>query len=262
MIIRDSRIVILAPHPDDEMLACFQVLRDSTRYHNDVYVVFVTNGDYKNQEEIRAQEAKKALADLGIPEYHIIHLGFSDMGMRKEKSQIYKLIICQNGDEIVSGNKGDYTNGPGTQKEFSYLKNGEHMLYTKNNLLNILNEVVTEIRPEYLFIPHRLDMHADHVAVNMCVQEMLRERKLPRDLIILQYLIHTLNDMTWPNRSGDQFECAPLFTEEEWGRRIIFTVNDPAEKERYICIYDSQKPRAFRKYLLSFSKKEEIYWKL
>lgn len=64
-------------------------------------------------------------------------------------------------------------------------------------------------------------------------------------MTILQYLIHSQNDMIWPNRIGDTFIKPDLFSDSEWNNRISMPVDSVDNKYNCICCYESQKPFAF-----------------
>lgn len=92
---------------------------------------------------------------------------------------------------------------------------------------------------------------------------MLKKKgSIKKDVVLLQYLIHGYNDLLWPNRVGDYYVKPDNMEEEYWNKRIVFEVSDLNEKKELIELYQSQKPNAARRFLFSFIKKEEIYWKL
>ena len=76
-------IVIFAPHQDDEILGAYEIIRQQPEH---TYVVFLTNGDYEGAEvaKTRWHESRKALTHLGVPEDHMIALGYADTGMPRE----------------------------------------------------------------------------------------------------------------------------------------------------------------------------------
>ena len=77
-------IVIFAPHQDDEILGAYEIIRQQPEH---TYVVFLTNGDYEGAEvaKTRWHESRKALTHLGVPEDHMIALGYADTGMPRMK---------------------------------------------------------------------------------------------------------------------------------------------------------------------------------
>ncbi|MGC1345662.1 MAG: PIG-L family deacetylase, partial [Methyloceanibacter sp.] len=72
----DRPLVILAPHPDDESLACGGLIAEARRVGSRVAVIFVSDGTGshpnsaafppKRLKALREDEAKRACAELGL----------------------------------------------------------------------------------------------------------------------------------------------------------------------------------------------------
>ena len=96
-ISRDDRIVIVAPHPDDEVLGTGGVIQQALAAGADVRVIYLTNGDhnqvafklyhgrlwlrskqYLAYGEERRREAITATGLLGLPGDHLTFLGYPD----------------------------------------------------------------------------------------------------------------------------------------------------------------------------------------
>src|SRR5262245_39556072 len=94
-----DRILVLAPHPDDEVLGAGGVLREAVERGIPVRVVFLTNGDsnewsflaYRKRPvvlpravlamgAIRQREAVLATESLGVPAADLSFLGYPDYG--------------------------------------------------------------------------------------------------------------------------------------------------------------------------------------
>lgn len=94
-----DRILILAPHPDDETIACAGVIQKARQMNLPVRVVFLTNGDanqwsfvlYRKQPEllpgqvqamgqVRHDEALAATGTLGLQPEQLTFLGYPDFG--------------------------------------------------------------------------------------------------------------------------------------------------------------------------------------
>src|SRR5262249_39262940 len=94
-----DRILVLAPHPDDEVLGAGGVLREAVERGIPVRVVFLTNGDsnewsflaYRKRPvvlpravlamgAIRQGEAVLATESLGVPAADLSFLGYPDYG--------------------------------------------------------------------------------------------------------------------------------------------------------------------------------------
>src|SRR5467141_3730180 len=98
-ISRDDRIVIVAPHPDDEILGTGGLIQQALAVGADVRVIYLTNGDHNQVAfklykldlhlsakeylafgEKRRQEALAGAAKLGLPADHLTFLGYPDWG--------------------------------------------------------------------------------------------------------------------------------------------------------------------------------------
>lgn len=99
---RDDRVLLIAPHPDDETLAAGGLLQRAIAVGARLRVVFVTDGennpwaqraterrwrigpgDRERWGARRRLEALAALACLGVGEHHVEFLGFSDQGITR-----------------------------------------------------------------------------------------------------------------------------------------------------------------------------------
>ena len=53
-----SPLLVLAPHPDDEVFGCGAVLLEAVRGGCDIHVVVVTDGDAQGDPEARRRESR------------------------------------------------------------------------------------------------------------------------------------------------------------------------------------------------------------
>ena len=58
MKIENKKILILSPHQDDEILSCYQVIKDAEYSNNDLFIVYVTNGDYFGEQKMLCRVQK------------------------------------------------------------------------------------------------------------------------------------------------------------------------------------------------------------
>jgi LmbE family N-acetylglucosaminyl deacetylase len=63
-----SPLLVLAPHPDDEIFGCSAVMLEGVRSGADVHVVIVTDGGAQGEFEVRREESREAARRLGTPE--------------------------------------------------------------------------------------------------------------------------------------------------------------------------------------------------
>jgi hypothetical protein len=94
-----DRVLVLAPHPDDEVLGCGGVIQQAVATGLPVHVAFLTYGDFyehsfivykkrpvltargvKGMGEVRHDEAVAADSVLGVPRDHLSFFGYPDWG--------------------------------------------------------------------------------------------------------------------------------------------------------------------------------------
>ena len=73
-------VLIVAPHPDDDVIAAAAVVQRALGRGEIVRVVYVTNGDYNGLSvaPIREGEAVNAQGALGVAENRLMFLGYPD----------------------------------------------------------------------------------------------------------------------------------------------------------------------------------------
>gem|GEM_PF-5887456 len=80
-------ILVLFPHPDDDVLTAAGVIRNATRQGVSVKIVYVTNGDLSPEASAanglqRQEEAVVAATNfLGLAESDLLFLGYPDAGL-------------------------------------------------------------------------------------------------------------------------------------------------------------------------------------
>jgi len=179
------RMLVLAPHPDDESLAVGGLVQRAVSRGIDPQIVFVTDGENNpwaqraverrwrigpaERERWRARrraEARNALACLGVPETATTFLGYPDQGLT---------------DLLRSGHPG---------------------------LVWALREILCLLRPSLLVAPALEDLHPDHSALAVMTRFALAglepEARRPR---LLQYVVHRRGPCT--NSSGASLRLTP-----------------------------------------------------
>lgn len=163
-----NRIMILAPHQDDELILCGSFLQELVENY-DVYIVFMTNGDYEeNIGKIRLREALEVGKLFGIEEAHITFLGYANEYDR-DFPHIYN---AMSGEVVFSQYGNNKTYGLKSHPEYCYAKTGEHHLYTREHIISDLTEIVQEIMPEVIFSTD-VEIHPDHKANSLLIDEVM-----------------------------------------------------------------------------------------
>jgi LmbE family N-acetylglucosaminyl deacetylase len=134
-------VLVIAPHMDDEVLACGGTLASLSR-KDLVFPVYATNGtrspvqlrirgDQQNLdlEDIRMEEARRAMSVLGIPDQNLHFLAFPD---------------------------------------------GELKQYMAG-LRQSIGELIISLQPDQILVPFRYDRHPDHLALYQATIQAIRQ---------------------------------------------------------------------------------------
>ena len=190
---KQDRILIVAPHIDDESIGAGGYAIDALANGADVYVLFLTAGDcnrfaarlmYKTLEptashylgvgKARISEASQAMHLLGIPPDHYFVLGYPDGGLRTMVENPGAIIRSKATDE----NSVPYAGAVTPRADYSYA-----------NLISDFKKVVTMVQPTTVIAPVPFDKHTDHSAAAEITGAALDELNLHPSR--LGYLVHT-----------------------------------------------------------------------
>jgi LmbE family N-acetylglucosaminyl deacetylase len=190
---RQDRILIVAPHIDDESIGAGGYAIDALANGADVYVVFLTAGDcnrfsarlmYKTLEptashylgvgKARISEAGKAMHLLGIPRDHYFVLGYPDRGLRTMVDNPGAIIRSK----ATRENSVPYADAVTPHADYSYA-----------SLMSDFKKVVELVRPTTVIAPVPFDRHSDHSAAAEITDVALEEMHLHPSR--LGYLVHT-----------------------------------------------------------------------
>ena len=118
-------VIVFAPHPDDETLACGGTMALKARGGHDVHVVFMTDGRNSHLHQlrilvdptpqrlaqIRKEEARRALTTLGVQPTNLAFLGFEDgtlsLNMETAKAMVCKIMVRLRPEEIYYPDASD-----------------------------------------------------------------------------------------------------------------------------------------------------------
>ena len=149
-----GRIVIVAPHMDDEALACGGLIA-KLPHKDGVHIIYATDGmksptpiipgrDKISPDlgKIRMQESIEAMKLLGVPEPNLHFLCLPEAQLRKHQS----------------------------------------------SLRNLLRNKIRTIAPGHIFVPFRYDRHPDHLAINHAIVSDFRHSDTQPQLI--EYFVY------------------------------------------------------------------------
>lgn len=174
----NDRILVFAPHPDDESLAAGGLIKKARDRNASVTVVVMTDGssaatpeelspylekNNKNSStgiaELRHEEAVNALSKLGVNESNLIFLGYPDTGLRALFEDYW------DPDKPYQSNT-PFNKFDHSPYNFTYQQNAT---YTGSNIAENLEKIINNFKPTIIIAPDGLDEHRDHWATNAFV---------------------------------------------------------------------------------------------
>ncbi|MCL5278641.1 MAG: PIG-L family deacetylase [Planctomycetes bacterium] len=208
-----DRLLILAPHPDDEVLGCGGVIQQGVALGLPIRIVFLTYGDFyewsfiryekrpvltprgvEGMGEIRHGEALAADATLGAPAADLVFLGYPDFGTLQMWYRAW------DGARPVRGRLSRATAVP-YQNAFR-----PGAPYKGDEVLKDLTTILREFRPTKVFVSHPADHHPDHKAFYLFARVALFDLAPAMTPRVYPYLVHYTK---WPVPFGFH-PAAPL----------------------------------------------------
>jgi LmbE family N-acetylglucosaminyl deacetylase len=201
-----DRVLVLAPHPDDEVLGCGGVIQQARARNLPVRVVFLTYGDHNEWSFmvyrkhpvvapgalrrlglVRHNEALAAGEVLGLARDQLTFLGYPDLGT------LHIWTSYWNHDAPFRSLLTDTTRVPYSNA----FRPGAP--YRGEEILRDLASVIKDFRPTKVFVSHPMDHHPDHRALYLFATVALWELRNELRPELLPYLIHYKD---WPQPKG------------------------------------------------------------
>ena len=269
-IIKEDRILIFAPHPDDETLGTGGLIQKAVKAGADIHILYLTNGEHNepafiiyerrlvikqtgfiSMGELRQNEAISAMKFLGVPRENLIFLGYPDFGT-------LAIFLRYWGDSRPFKNM--LTRISSVPYKNALTPNAP---YKGEYVLSDIETVLQKYKPTKIFVLNPADTNRDHRAVYLFLQIALWELKdrIPQPDVYF-YLIHCYG---WPRPYGyhpELYHNIPKLFEKsaiEW-KTAELSDEEIEQKEKAIRLYKSQcAESAF--YLLAFARKNELFGK-
>lgn len=256
-----DRLLVFAPHPDDEVLCCGGFIQEALAAGALVRVVYVTAGDAFELAAVVAErelgrrgsamvqlgrlrfgEAQAAMGVLGLAPGDLTLLGFPDRGLR----------------ELVIGPADRVYTSPYTLRSSVPYEQARSpgLAYTGAELRAEVAAVIEEFAPTLVLAPTLRDRHPDHRAVGAVVAEALAATgHLDSGR---WYIVH--GDPEWPLPKGVHLRqplFPPLRARELPWERVDLEPEWEVTKLQAIYEYRSQ-VAMMKRYLQSFAKRNEL----
>lgn len=206
----DDRILVLAPHPDDDILSNAGLIQQALELGLPVKVVLLTVGDYNETSfalyrkeitldstealrlgETRREETLAAQGILGIKPEQVTFLGYPDGG----------------GLEIFEKHWGDRQPYRGllsgnTSVPYTFTRT-PNAPYKGESIVSDIKQIVSEFKPTKIFTSHPGDVHPDHQTLPLYLQVALWELENQIVPDVYHFITHYGR---WPQPRGYQPE--------------------------------------------------------
>jgi LmbE family N-acetylglucosaminyl deacetylase len=261
-----DRLLVIAPHCDDETLATGGLLAQTVAAGGAVRVVLITNGDgfhhaaarlfgsqvspidYVQLGLDRQAETRAAMAELGVKASAISFLGYPDGG-----TAAMWLTYWDPAQPYTS---------PHTRESHSPYPNAftQATPYAGRSVIDDLERIITEFRPTVIALPHPSDRHPDHWAAYCSTIAALYELDLLDRVRLEHYLVHR---GAWPQPRGLHPHLTLLPPEElvspaaRW-RTLALGAALVERKRRAIAQYRTQ-VAVMPGFLFAFARADELF---
>lgn len=265
-----TRLLIVAPHPDDEAIAAAGLVQRVRAAGGSVRVVLMTSGDafpegvkterhirrpewrdYRAYGSERERETIDAMRRLDVDRRHVLLLGFPDGG------------LCMLASAYLSSKarafESPYTGRVEPPSSEQVIRG---TTYRGADIRRELESIVTAYQPTIVAFPHPDDGHPDHCATSIFMLEVIdaMSRGQPARMpLVLQYLVHY---EPWPDL--DESTSLPLqppstFAESEGTiRSLALTPTEANRKRSVLEIYRTQL-LVIGRFVRAFGRPNELF---
>lgn len=264
---KGERIVVVAPHPDDETLGAGGYIQAAVKAGADVRVIYLTNGDhnqvafklynrslhlspksYVSFGEKRRAEAFTATGLLGLSTNDLTFLGYPDYGT---------LAIWRDYWEKSARFTSDATRTNAVPYAFAF---GPRHPYNAASAAADMTAVLRELKPTRVLVTHPADLNRDHRAaanyVRLALLQLAQEGLRP-DLYF--YVIHF---GSWPRpvHYHPDVELVPPAALLDDGLWMTWPLEPDQTETKYKAILQYRTQITTKQYYLeSFARTNEIF---
>jgi LmbE family N-acetylglucosaminyl deacetylase len=261
-----DRILVLAPHPDDEVLGNGGIIQKAAQMKLPLRIVFLTYGDsnewsflvyrkhpvllpkaVRGMGLVRYKEALEAAKILGVSPGELTFLGYPD----------FRTL------EIWCSHWGDR---PPAESMLTHVKTVPYpnafrpgAPYKGEEITDDLKAIIREFRPTKIFVSHPADHNSDHKSMYLFLRVVLWDLEGEIAPVIYPYLVHYGH---WPTPRGyhpdDKLTPPQLFEQRtQWQSHDL----NPIEIERKHDALEKHRSQyeVNKRYLLSFVRSNEIF---
>ena len=265
---RESRILVVAPHPDDETLGGEMVLRWAAKNRVPARVVLVTCGDayvHAAQDALgkekasagemihfgamRRQETLHASRAMGLEPSQVVFLGFPDGGTMDLWNENWAVPF-----------RSPHTNVNHVPYPFAVIPGAP---YTGRQEMKELADEIRQFRPTDIYVSHQWDEHPDHAATcyfTLAALDEMQTEPWIHQIRVHPYLVHAghlpIPRAYLPNRFVNpplEFRCSRL----PWSE-LRLSDGQARFRKNIIDLYSSQVALT-RTFLEAFARRNVLF---
>ena len=260
-----TRLLVFAPHPDDETLGAAGLIQRVRKAGGAVRVVLMTSGDafaetrretpahpsdFRRSGIVRERESVAAMTRLGLTKSDVVALGFPDMGL---------CFLASTYLATANAFESPYTDRERPPAAKQVIRGAE---YRGIDVRLEAERVITAFKPTVVAMPHSRDEHPDHCATEIFAQRALNlvRRNHGVQPRVLYYVVHYLD---WPLSrdagSGTQLYPPATFpaADDQW-RSLSLSESESDLKRQAIAEYTTQ-VRTMGAFLEAFARHNELF---
>jgi LmbE family N-acetylglucosaminyl deacetylase len=263
---KTDRVLILAPHPDDESIATAGVIQRALEAGAQVKVVCYTNGDnnefsfivyekrltflkgeFLHMGTVRAKESAAAMKFLGVRDQDINYMGYPDFSTMEILTKYWDTLKPLR-SMFARVQKVSYKNAMSVGAP-----------YVGESILRDLKTILMAFKPTKVFVSHPADTNRDHQSLylflHVALWDLAGHVEQPA---VFPYLVHVIG---WPVPRGKHPDWAlkpPTDLAEQHWKQLVLTDKELSNKEKAISFYRSQ--IAYNPpYLYTFARRNELF---
>jgi LmbE family N-acetylglucosaminyl deacetylase len=261
-----DRILILAPHPDDEVLGCAGIIQQAVKNGLKLKIVFLTYGDnnqwsflvyrkhpvvvpkaVQSMGLVRHNEAREADKVLGVSPKDLIFLGYPDF-------RTLDIWYAHWGSRPAAESMLTHVRAVPYDNAFR-----PGAAYKADDILSDLKGIIRDFRPSKIFLSHPADHNPDHRALYLFTQIALWDLRKELKVSVYPYLVHFKD---WPHPLG-YYPDERLMPPDFFAKKILWQIQTLTPDEVKLKLQAIQKHRSqlnsAKKYLLSFIRPNELF---
>jgi LmbE family N-acetylglucosaminyl deacetylase len=257
-----DRVLIVAPHPDDESLCCAGLIQRARGIGAEVGIVWITDGDgfeidaalvertlrprgdpSRRLGLVRRAEARAAADALGVRREHQYFLGYPDRGLRDLLNSMAQVPL-----------KSPYT-GESSVGDLEAVRPGA--AYTGANLRRDLGSVLDSFAPTWVLAAAPQDLHADHAASGALTRQLLMERRAVGRMRL--WIVHAGHHWPRPRRYAPGLPLLVPQIAQELAWQTFALHPDEVRAKRDAILQHRSQVEVMKPFLLSFARRNELF---